>query len=81
MIKYFTTINIIELILMGLDKLFAKKNIYRIPEIVLLIIPFLGGSIGGLLGMILFRHKTKKIKFKFLFTISLILNILYIIIG
>lgn len=81
MIKYFTTINIIELILMGLDKLLAKKNIYRIPEIVLLIIPFLGGSIGGLLGMILFRHKTKKIKFKFLFTISLILNILYIIIG
>ena len=81
MIKYLTTINIIELILMGLDKLLAKKKLYRIPEIVLLIIPFLGGSIGGLLGMILFRHKTKKIKFKFLFIISLILNILYIIIG
>ena len=81
MIEYFIIINVIEFILMGLDKFLSIKKMYRIPEIVLLIIPFLGGSIGGILGMIIFKHKTKKIKFKLLFTISLIVNILYILID
>ncbi len=80
-IYYLIIINIIEFILMGLDKLFSIKKMYRIPEIVLLIIPFLGGSIGGILGMYIFRHKTKKLKFKLLFTLSLIVNVLYIIID
>jgi len=81
MIEYFIIINVIEFILMGLDKFLSIKKMYRIPEIVLLIIPFLGGSIGGILGMIIFKHKTKKIKFKLLFTIALIVNILYILID
>lgn len=81
MIEYFIIINVIEFILMGLDKFFSIKKIYRIPEIVLLVIPFLGGSIGGIIGMVLFRHKTKKIKFKILFIMSLIVNILYIVID
>lgn len=80
-IYYLIIINIIEFILMGLDKLFSIKKMYRIPEIVLLIIPFLGGSIGGILGMYIFRHKTKKLKFNLLFTLSLIVNVLYIIID
>ena len=53
MIEYFIIINVIEFILMGLDKFLSIKKMYRIPEIVLLIIPFLGGSIGGILGMII----------------------------
>ena len=81
MIEYFIIINVIEFILMGLDKFFSIKKMYRIPEIVLLVIPFLGGSIGGIIGMVLFRHKTKKIKFKILFIMSLIVNILYIVID
>lgn len=81
MIEYFIIINVIEFIIMGLDKFLSIKKMYRIPEIVLLIIPFLGGSIGGILGMIIFKHKTKKIKFKLLFTIALIVNILYILID
>lgn len=81
MIEYFIIINVIEFILMGLDKFFSIKKMYRIPEIVLLIIPFLGGSIGGIIGMVLFRHKTKKIKFKIIFIMSLIVNILYIVID
>ena len=81
MIEYFIIINIIEFILMGLDKFFSIKKMYRIPEIVLLVIPFLGGSIGGIIGMVLFRHKTKKIIFKILFIMSLIVNILYIVID
>ena len=81
MIEYYIIINVIEFILMGLDKFFSIKKMYRIPEIVLLVIPFLGGSIGGIIGMVLFRHKTKKIKFKILFIMSLIVNILYIVID
>jgi len=81
MIEYFIIINVFEFILMGLDKFLSIKKLYRIPEIVLLIIPFFGGSIGGILGMILFRHKTKKLKFKLLFTLALIVNILYIVID
>ena len=81
MIEYFIIINILEFILMGTDKLLSIKKLYRIPEIVLLIVPFIGGSIGGILGMYIFKHKTKKIKFKLLFIMSLIVNILYIVID
>ena len=81
MIEYFIIINILEFILMGIDKLLSIKKLYRIPEIVLLIVPFIGGSIGGILGMYTFKHKTKKIKFKLLFIMSLIVNILYIVID
>ena len=81
MIEYFIIINILEFILMGIDKLLSIKKLYRIPEIVLLIVPFIGGSIGGILGMYIFKHKTKKIKFKLLFIMSLIVNILYIVID
>lgn len=79
LIYYLLIINIIEFILMGLDKLFAIKNKNRIPEITLLFLSFLGGSLGSILGMILFRHKTKKWKFKILFTLFLVIHIILII--
>ncbi len=41
------------------DKRRAKKHRFRIPEAVLLSLGFFGGSVGALLGMNLFRHKTK----------------------
>jgi uncharacterized membrane protein YsdA (DUF1294 family) len=44
---------------MLIDKQKAKKNRWRIPEKVLLGISFIGGSLGGIIGMYLFRHKTK----------------------
>lgn len=79
LIYYLLIMNIIEFILMGLDKLFAIKNKNRIPEITLLFLSFLGGSLGSILGMILFRHKTKKWKFKILFTLFLVIHIILII--
>lgn len=79
MIIYLILINLIEFIIMGLDKLSAIKHKERIPEIVLLSISFLGGSIGSILGMIVFRHKTKKWKFKILFALFLIMHILIFI--
>lgn len=44
---------------MGIDKLKAKKRGFRIPEATLFLIAVIGGSIGSILGMYLFRHKTR----------------------
>ena len=48
---------------MHVDKWKAKKNRWRVRESTLLIIAALGGSIGSLAGMYLFRHKTQHLKF------------------
>lgn len=48
---------------MLLDKHKAKKNLWRIPESRLILCALLGGSLGCLGGMYLFRHKTKHPKF------------------
>ena len=56
-------INIIGLIIMGLDKIKAKSGAWRIPEDNLLLIALLGGSVGIFLGIKIFRHKTRHIKF------------------
>lgn len=55
---YLFIINALSLLLMLCDKRKAKKNRRRIPERVLLGVCAAGGSLGGLLGMRLFRHKT-----------------------
>ena len=62
-IIYFIVINFIGLIYMFWDKKKAQKGKWRIPENTLFFIAFLGGSIGTLVGMYKFRHKTKKMKF------------------
>lgn len=69
-------INILVFILMGIDKKLAISKKQRISEFTLLSLSFLGGSIGTLIGMYLFHHKTKKVKFLILVPISLILNII-----
>ena len=50
----------INFLLFGYDKFQAKRNGWRIPERVLLGLTILGGGIGGLAGMLVFRHKTRK---------------------
>jgi len=50
----------INFLLFGYDKFQAKRNGWRIPERVLLGLTLFGGGIGGLAGMLLFRHKTRK---------------------
>ena len=61
-IFYLVIINILEFIIMGLDKLLAIKHKYRIPEFTLLFLSAIGGSIGAITGMFFFHHKTKKLK-------------------
>ena len=60
---YLLIINAVAIILMLVDKLKAKKNLWRIPEATLFLVAAIGGSIGSLIGMYAFRHKTKHIKF------------------
>ena len=44
---------------MGIDKYKARKRAFRIPEATLFIIAVIGGSIGSIIGMYAFRHKTR----------------------
>ena len=60
---YLLIIHAAAVVIMLADKQKAKKNLWRIPESTLLTIAALGGSIGILLGMHFFRHKTRKPKF------------------
>lgn len=59
-IIYLVIINIITLLAMYIDKRKAKKSKWRIKESTLFILVLLGGGLGGIFGMYLFRHKTKK---------------------
>lgn len=60
---YLIIVNAAAFLLMLADKLKAKRGAWRIPEATLMGIAAIGGSIGALAGMYLFRHKTKHIKF------------------
>lgn len=63
LITYVILINIIGLLAMGMDKQKARRRKWRIPERTLFIIALLFGSVGILIGMYLFHHKTKKLRF------------------
>ncbi len=76
---YLLVVNVITFLMMGFDKHEAKKGNWRVSEKTLFTLVVLGGSIGGILGMFTFRHKTKKWYFRFGFPIILILQILVVI--
>ncbi len=67
-------INLISFALYGIDKLKAKAGAWRISEATLLLAALLG-PVGAMLGMELFRHKTKHAKFKILVPLFLVLHI------
>ena len=60
---YLLLMNVIAFVFMHADKRRARKNRWRIPERTLIGTAVLGGSIGALMGMYTFRHKTKHLKF------------------
>ena len=63
LLVYLLLINAAGFLLMLVDKIKAKKNLWRIPEATLMGVAVIGGSIGAIAGMNLFRHKTKHAKF------------------
>ena len=63
LLLYLLIINAVGFLLMLADKFKAKRNLGRLPEATLMSVAAIGGSIGSLLGMYTFRHKTKHLKF------------------
>ena len=59
LLVWLAVINLLTFIVYGADKRRARKGKWRVPEKTLFLLPLLGGSIGALLGMWVFHHKTK----------------------
>ena len=71
----FMLVNLIAFILYGLDKRKAVKDRWRIPERTLLLAALFGGAAGSLIGMLLFHHKTRKVKFVLTVPVLLLLQL------
>lgn len=71
-VPYLTFINIITFAVYGIDKWKAKRNKWRITEANLLLLAFVGGSLGAYMAMKVFRHKTQHKKFTILVPLFLI---------
>ena len=56
---YLVAVNLVTFTVYGVDKAKARRGAWRVPEKTLFLLPLLGGSVGALLGMLVFRHKTK----------------------
>lgn len=76
---YLLAINVITFLIMLIDKKKAEKGRWRIKESTLLTLALLGGSIGEMLGMYVFRHKTKKPRFFIGVPVMLVLQIILLI--
>lgn len=70
-------ISIITFIIFGIDKRKAVQHQRRIPESALLSLTFLGGTIGALLGMLLFRHKISKTSFLLKFGLIVLMQAVF----
>ena len=75
---YLIAINIVTFLVYGIDKWKAKQGSWRISEAILLILAVIGGSIGALLGMKVWHHKTMHKKFKYGVPTILIIQIILI---
>lgn len=65
LLYYLAGINVAAFLIFGLDKWKAKTDQWRIPENTLMLLALAGGSVGALLGMRTWRHKTQHAKFKY----------------
>ncbi|MBQ3770284.1 MAG: DUF1294 domain-containing protein [Prevotella sp.] len=65
LLYYLIVITIVTFLVYGIDKWKAKQGSWRISEATLLILAVIGGSIGALLGMKVWHHKTMHKKFKY----------------
>ena len=73
--SYIAAVNLVGFAAMGIDKHKAKTGSYRIPEATLFILALIGGSIGSVVGMFFFRHKTRHWYFLVFMPAILILQI------
>ena len=73
---YLIAVNMILFFMMGADKAAAQQGKRRTPEVTLLALAVIGGSAGGVLGMALLRHKTRKPAFRIGLPLILICQLL-----
>ena len=78
LLYYLIVINVVTFLVYGIDKWKAKQGSWRISEATLLIFAVIGGSIGALLGMKIWHHKTMHKKFKYGLPLILIIQIILI---
>ncbi|KGR73663.1 DUF1294 domain-containing protein [Ureibacillus manganicus] len=71
--------SIILFVLMGMDKSRAKKHEWRISEKTLFTIAIFGGACGGVLGMYIYKHKTKHNSFAFGFPLLAAIHIFILV--
>jgi len=64
-LAWLAIINGVAFVMYGVDKYKSMHHKWRIPENTLLLLALAGGSMGAMLGMQVFRHKTKHLKFKY----------------
>ena len=76
---YLIAINVVTFFAYGIDKWKAKRSKWRIQEATLLGLAVIGGSIGALLGMKVWHHKTMHKKFQFGVPVIILLQIALII--
>lgn len=69
------SLSVITFIVYAVDKILAINDAWRVPEKVLLGVSLLGGAIGGLVAMLLVRHKTKHWYFYALNILGIILHV------
>ena len=85
MLVYLLIINALGFWLMLIDKRKAQKNRWRIPEATLITVALLGGSVGIIAGMRLFRHKTRHPKFSLglpvIFALQVVLVLIFLSSG
>ena len=78
--KYFLILllvwNVFVFVLYGLDKYKAKKSLRRTPEKYLLLSSFLMGAPAAIFAIVIFNHKTSKMKFRILIPLFVVINIL-----
>ncbi|PWB18625.1 DUF1294 domain-containing protein [Flavobacterium sp. HTF] len=75
---FFLVVNVLEFVIAGIDKFLAVKQKRRIPENTLFFLSFIGGSIGLLIAMLIFRHKTSKTSFIIKFALIILVQIVVI---
>jgi uncharacterized membrane protein YsdA (DUF1294 family) len=80
MIIVLVVINLIAFILYGVDKHRAKNHQWRISEKTLIGIAVIGGSIGAILGMYIFHHKTKHWYFRYGLPVILIVQVVLVLV-
>ena len=74
-LAYFITVNVLSLVLFGIDKWKAKHDKWRISEATLLSVTAIGGSIGAWVGMKVWHHKTIHKKFKYGIPLVMVLQL------